>query len=84
VVGARQSMRSIWAALAACLFGAATAFIGMDEFTTVQTKARPGDRGPDANITQPVEPQHPAPLSRGSSLADRVIRGDREPAGSPP
>jgi hypothetical protein len=56
----------------------------MDGFTTVHTKARPGDRGADANITQQVELQHPAPLSRGSSLVDRVIRGDREPAGSPP
>lgn len=49
VVGARRNRRSIWAALAACLFGAATAFIGMDGFTTVHTKARPGDRGADAN-----------------------------------
>jgi len=84
VVGARRNRRSIWAALAGCLFGAATAFIGMDGFTTVHTKARPGNRGADVNITQQVEPQHAAPLSRGSSLVDRVIRGNGEPAGSPP
>ena len=45
VVGARRNRRSIWAALAACLFGAATAFIGMDGFTMVHTKARPGEHG---------------------------------------
>jgi hypothetical protein len=84
VVGARRNRRSIWAALAACLFGAATAFIGMDGFTMVHTKARPGEHGADANITQQVEPQHPAPLSRGSSLIERVMRGNREPAGFPP
>jgi hypothetical protein len=56
----------------------------MDGFTTVHTKARPGNRGADVNITQQVEPQHAAPLSRGSSLVDRVIRGNGEPAGSPP
>src|ERR1700737_3629942 len=83
VVGARRNRRSIWAALAACLFGAATAFIGMDGFTTVHTKARPGDRGADANITQQVEPQHPAPLSRGSPLAARGKEEDRPPAGGP-
>jgi hypothetical protein len=84
VVGARRNRRSIWAALAGCLFGAATAFIGMDGFMTVHTKAQPGDRGADANITQQVEPKHPAPLSRGSSLIERVMRGNREPAGFPP
>lgn len=36
------------------------------------TKARPGNRGANVNIAQQVEPQHAAPLSRGSSLVDRV------------
>ena len=72
VVGAGRNRRSIWAALAGYLFGAATAFIGMDGFTTVHTKARPGNRGGNVNIAQQVEPQHAAPLSRGSSLVDRV------------
>lgn len=72
VAGTRRNRRSISAALAGCLFGAATAFIGMDGFTTVHTKARPGNRGANVNIAQQVEPQHAAPLSRGSSLVDRV------------
>lgn len=84
VVGTRRKKCSIWVALVACLFGAAMAFIGMDGFNTVHTKLRPGDRRADFNVIQQVETEHLAPIPPISSLVDRVIRGDREPAVSPP